>query len=384
MRTYDVAIIGGGIIGCSIAFELSSHGFRVIVVDRQEPALEASWAAAGMLSPAPDSPRDAPLVPFARESLRLYPQFVQAIEEKSGKSTAYTRHGALEVFLSAGAERRCADRLRELSQVGIPAEPLLCDAARKLEPAIGASTGAALRIPGEATVEPRVLMDALATAVRNSGAEIRSNCAATGIIRDGPRCAGVLAGGETISAGHVVLAAGCFSGQITNEPWLARIAPVRPVRGQMLALRPAADGRLRQVVRSDSGYLVPRSDGRIVAGSTLEEAGFEKRVTAAGLRKILDASLETCPALASAEVVETWSGLRPGTPDDLPVLGSTSAIGLEGLWIATGHYRNGILLAAATAKLFREWITGAEPSFDARRFSPARFALPEAGAKSAD
>lgn len=380
VRTYDVAIIGGGIIGASIAFELAAEKLRVVVVDRQEPGLEASWAAAGMLSPAPDSPRDLPLVPFAHESLRRYPQFVQAIEEASGKSAAYGRAGALEIFVSANAVRECELRARELRQCGIAAEQLPGDAARKIEPAISASARAALRVEDEGTVEPRVLMDALLTAARNRGVEIRGHCEARSVVCEAGRCAGVDCGGETISAGQVVLAAGCFSGRFANELGLEKHAPTRPVRGQMLALRPANGAAgLRQVVRCERGYLVPRNDGRIVAGSTVEEAGFEKRVTASGLRTILDASIEMCPALGGGEVIETWSGLRPGTPDDLPILGPSE---VDGLWIATGHYRNGILLAAATAKLLREWITGAEPSFDAERFSPLRFAHKEARARA--
>jgi glycine oxidase len=381
VRNFNIAIIGGGIIGASIAFELADEKLRVVVLDRQEPGREASWAAAGMLSPAPDSPRDLPLVPFARESLGLYPQFIQAIEEVSGEPTAYAREGALEIFTDAETESECDRRSRKLRRLGIAAESITVDAARKMEPAVGASARAALWLPEEGTVEPRVLTNALLTAARNRGVEIRANCGVSGILTEGGRCSGVLAGGERISAEHVILAAGSFSGHIANEPSLRDFAPTRPVRGQMLALRPKSIGEgLKRVVRSERGYLVPRSDGRIVAGSTSEEAGFEKQVTASGLRKILDASLEMCPALGSAEVVETWSGLRPGTPDDLPVLGQTNT---AGLWIATGHYRNGILLAAATAKLFRDWITGANPSFDVERFSPRRFARNEVRAKAA-
>lgn len=381
MRTYDVAIIGGGIIGASIALELAAENLRAIVLDRQEPGREASWAAAGMLSPAPDSPRDRLLAPFAREGLQLYPEFVEAIEDASRKSTGYAREGALEVFSGAGAERECDRRVRELRDLKIAAEPISSNAARQVEPAVGASVGAALWLPEEGTVEPRVLMDALLSAARNRGVEIRGSCEVSGIVRERERCTGVLAGGETISAGQVILAAGCFSAEISSDPPLKKIAPTRPVRGQMLALRPARDSaRLRRAVRSERGYLVPRHDGRIVAGSTIEEAGFEKQVTAAGVRKILDASVQMCPSLASAEVIETWAGLRPGTPDDLPILGPA---GVAGLWIATGHYRNGILLAAATAKLFRQWIAGSAPSFDVERFSPMRFARPETRAKTA-
>lgn len=381
MGTYDVAIIGGGIIGVSIAFELAAEHLRVIVLDRQEPGREASWAAAGMLSPAPDSPRDLPLVPFARESLRRYPQFVEAIEEVSGKSAAYTREGALEIFFSANGERACEDRLRELRLLGIEAEAIAPNELRRLDGAISSSVRAALRLPEEGAVEPRVLMGALLASARNRGVELRAGCEASGLLRDGERCAGVVAGGQKILSQHVILAAGCFSGEIADEVWLKQLTPTRPVRGQMLALRPNAGSvGPRSVMRSECGYLVPRGDGKIVAGSTIEEVGFEKQVTAAGLSKVLGAAIEMCPALGGAEVVETWTGLRPGTPDDLPILGNTD---IDGLWIATGHYRNGILLSAATARLLRELITGAKPSFDVGRFSPMRFTHHEARAQIA-
>ncbi len=371
MRTYDVAIIGGGVIGASIAFELAAENLRAIVLDRQEPGREASWAAAGMLSPAPDSPRDLPLAPFALKSLQLYPQFAAAIEEASSKSTGYARDGALEVFFSAEADRERDARLRELRQLGIAAEAISADAAREMTGATGPAVRSALFLPDEGSVEPRLLIDALLTAARSRSVEIRGGCEVSSLTRDGDRCTGVVAANEKIAAEHVILAAGCFSSQAVNEPSLSAQAPTRPVRGQMLALRPKGGMGLQRVVRSEHAYLVPRKDGRIVAGSTLEEAGFEKQITAAGIAKILDATLDMCPELAGAQLIETWAGLRPGTPDDLPILGST---GLRGLWIATGHYRNGILLSAATAKLFRELISGGNVSFGVRQFSPARFA----------
>lgn len=382
MRTYDVAIVGGGIIGSSIAFELAAENLRVIVLDRQQPGREASWAAAGMLSPAPDSPRDLPLAPFACHSLGLYPQFIAVVEKASGKRTGYARQGALEVFLSPDAARERDARLCELQQLGIGAQAISLDDAREVAGAIGPAVRSALWLPDEGTVEPRLLVDALLTAVRNRGVEIRAGCEVCGLTRDGDRCTGVIAGDEKISAERVILAAGCFSSQAVNEPSVSAQAPTRPVRGQMMALRPRAGSlRLRRVVRSERGYWVPRKDGRIVAGSTNENAGFEKHVTAAGLSKILGATLEICPELGSAEIIEIWAGLRPGTPDDLPILGPT---GTQGLWIATGHYRNGILLAPATAKLFRAWITGTEPSFDVERFAPKRFGRRETRAQCAD
>jgi glycine oxidase len=381
VRTYDIAIIGGGIIGVSIAFELAAEKLNVIVVDRKEPGREASWAAAGMLSPASESAHDLPLVPFACESLRLYPQFIEAIESVSGKRTNYARDGALEVFLSADAERECDERLSGLRGIGDGVERITGAAARQMDRAISASIRAALWIPGEGTVEPRLLMDALLTAARNRGVEIRAGCGVTGLIQQGDHSTALIAGGEKIVAQHVVLAAGCFSGEIVNDSWLKHLAPTRPVRGQMMAFRPNREAPgVRRVTRSNHGYLVPRADGRIVAGSTVEEAGFDELVTAAGLTKILQSALAICPELGDAEVIETWAGLRPGTPDDLPILGPADR---EGLWIATGHYRNGILLAAATANLFRNWIVRANPGIDVAAFSPSRFARQETRAQAA-
>ncbi len=371
MKTYDVAIIGGGIIGVTIALELAREKLRVLVLDRQQPGREASWAAAGMLSPAPDSPLDIPLVPMSRGSLQLYPEFVATIEEESSKPTGYARNGALQIFFGPNgvADRDAA--VAEHRRLGLGAEPIALETARKWEPSIEPSAAAAAWLPDEGTVEPRLLMEAALGAARLHGVEIRSECEVNGLLREGERCAGVLARGEHIAAGSVVIAAGCYSTQILEASDIAAsCAPTRPVRGQMLGLR--SDGvRLRHVVRSHRAYLVPRTDGRIVAGSTLEEAGFNKRVTSAGIRHVLAGALELCPALAEAEVLETWSGLRPGTPDDLPIIGPTE---MEGLLIATGHYRNGILLAPITARLIRSSLIRQDTDFDSQAFSPLRFA----------
>ena len=374
MKKFDVAIIGGGAIGTSIAFELSSQKLRVAVFDRQQPGQEASWAAAGMLSPAPDSLRDHPLVPLGNESLKLYPDFAARVEEASGRVVGYARDGAIEVFLDPDVQGERDRRVSECRRLGVAAEPVSLTEARRREQLIGPSARAACWLPEEGTVEPRSLMAALLEAARRAGAEIHASCAVTGLIRDRDRCTGLVAGGEKVAADFVVVAAGCFSGEMTGELGaLAQYAPTRPVRGQMLALRPEGYN-LRHVLRSDRANLVPRKDGRIVVGSTSEEAGFDKRVTPAGLCKILSGALEMCPGLAGAEVIETWCGLRPGTPDDLPVLGPTD---LQGLIVATGHYRNGILLAPVTAKLVREWIVDGGTEFDARAFSPLRFSQRE-------
>jgi glycine oxidase len=234
---------------------------------------------------------------------------------------------------------------------------------------------AAMLFPDEATIEPRQLMGALLTAALRRGVEVHANCAVTNLICEGGRCCGVVAGGERIHAKHVIVAAGCFSAAIAEDnpsvsKMLARCAPTHPVRGQMIALE-APGATLHRVLRSKGSYVVPRQDGRIVAGSTLENAGFEKNVSTDGVRNIFERARELVPSLEGAEIIETWAGLRPGTPDGLPILGPTE---VEGLMIATGHYRNGILLAPITAKLIREWITRGKTEFDAAGFSPLRFA----------
>jgi len=367
VNAFDVAIIGGGVIGGSIAFELAGEKLRVVVLDRQQAGREASWAAAGMLSPGPDSPEALPLVPLARESFRLYPEFVAAMEGASGKSTMFVREGTLQIFPGPHGEIEREKMAAEYRRLGLPMEAISFEAARKIEESLGPGARVAAWLADEAVVDPRLLMESVLAAARSRGVEIRTHCPVTSMLVERDRCSGVVAGSQRISAKYVVVAAGCFSGGID---WLARYAPTRPMRGQMLALR--AEGlRLRRVLRSEKGYLVPRRDGRIIAGSTLENAGFEKHVTPGGMQQILDGVLELVPGLACAEIVETWAGLRPGTPDSLPILGPTD---IEGLLVATGHHRNGILLTPVTARLMRDWILRGAASIDAEVFSPLRFA----------
>jgi len=370
VNTYDVVIVGGGIIGGSIAFELARRNLRVIVFDRQELMHEASWAAAGMLSPAPDCPAAIPLVPLARASLALYPGFIDAIEESSEISTGYRTGGTLEVLCHGDAERELSTLVALHHGLGLACEPLPLEEAQEMEPALGRDARAAAFLPDEASVNPRSLNAALLDASSMAGAELRPGANVVSLIKDKKRCAGVkTAAGEAFSAGHIVIAAGCWTSQL---PDAAPYAPTRPVRGQMVALRHAGIP-LRRVLRSERGYIVPRdheTPQNLVAGSTLENAGYEKAVTSGGLEEILGAVNELAPSLASAKILDTWSGLRPGTPDQLPVLGPTD---VEGLMIATGHYRNGILLAPVTAKLITDWITEGRTTLNCEDFSPLRF-----------
>ena len=373
MNSHDVIIIGGGIIGLSLAHKLAAENERVLVLDRQQPGLEASWAAAGMLSPAPETAEDAALVPLAKKSIALYPDFISAIEQSSGMAANFRRDGALELFFGSAAE---ADRDRIVAAHrthDLDTQAISLAEARAIEPSLTNSEFSAAWLPRECSVEPRALTGAVLQAARKCGADIRANIEVRDLLVEGSRCSGVESQAEKFTAKHVILAAGCFSSGIGAA---ARIAPTRPIRGQMVSLR-AARPIPNHVIRSHKGYVVPRGNGLLVAGSTIENAGFEKGVTAAGIAGILSAAIELIPELANAAIEETWSGLRPDTPDHLPLIGPTE---IEGLWLATGHYRNGILLAPATAQIMGNWILKGKPEFNLEAYSPHRFTTEKSSA----
>jgi glycine oxidase len=372
MKKFDVAIAGGGLIGGAIAWELAQAGLGVGVFDRGEPGREASWAGAGILSPAPENPSAIPMVPLSKASLALYPEFVANVEELSGQSTGFRPKGAIQALFSGDAGRNLSTLIALHHGLGLKAEPLRGEEARELEPALSPEVAAAALRPDEASVDNRALVRAVLHAAQNSGVEIFPGHAAKAIWREGNRCAGLELQSEKVSAKWTIVAAGCFSSQIDGvKPY----APVRPAKGQAISLR--ADGlEIERVLWSEKAYLVPRNDGRILAGATVEYVGFEKHLTAGGLEKILAAAIELAPEIANARIEETWAGLRPDSPDHLPILGPTD---LDGLVIATGHFRSGILLAPVTARLIREWVTERSVSIDWERFSPMRFVAAQRG-----
>ena len=370
MKKFDVAIAGGGLIGGSIALELSRAGMRVGLFDRQQPGQEASWASAGILSPAPESPASVALVPLGKASLSLYPEFIAQVEEISGMSTGFRAKGTLEALFSHDTKAELSTIIALHHGLGLKAEPLRAEDARELEPALSEEVEAAVLRPDECSVDNRALTIAALDAARRSGAEISSGNGAKAIWREGGRCRGLILQNEKAEAAWTVIAAGSFSAAIEG---VAAHAPVRPAKGQMVALR-AEDLEIERVLWSEHIYLVPRNDGRILAGATVEYVGFDKRTTAGGVEKILSAAIELAPGLANARIEETWAGLRPDSPDHLPILGPTD---LDGLLIATGHFRSGILLTPITARLIREWITEQKVSMDWDRFSPLRFQTQE-------
>jgi glycine oxidase len=370
VKTFDVAIAGGGLIGASIAFELAEAGLHVGIFDRAEPGQEASWAGAGILSPAPENPASIPLVPLGKASMSLYPEFVGRVEERSGQSAGFRPKGTLQALFSRDAARELSTIIALHHGLGLKAEAMRAEDARQLEPALSADVEAAVLRADEASVDNRALTNAALAAAEDSGVEIFPGWGAEAIRCDGRVCTGLALSSEQIAAKWTVIAAGCFSAQIAG---VEAYAPVRPAKGQMASLR-AGGTQIERVLWSDKIYLVPRNDGRILAGATVEYVGYEKEVTAGALKKILSGAIELAPGLEKARVEETWAGLRPDSPDHLPILGATD---LGGLLIATGHFRSGILLAPITARLICEWITQQRVSSDWERFTPMRFA--EAG-----
>ena len=367
MKNFEAVIAGGGLIGGAIALELAQAGLRVAVFEKGEPGREASWASAGILSPAPETPGMIPVVPLAKASVGLYPEFVANVEEISGHNVGFRPFGTMDALFSRDAKRDLSTLIALHHGLGLKAEPLRAEQARELEPALSPELEAAALRPEEACIDNRALTQAVLRAAQKSGAEIFPGQGVEAIWREGSRCVGLKLHNQNVSAKWTVIASGCFSANIQG---VAAYAPVRPAKGQMVSLR-ADELKIRRVLWSEKIYLVPRNDGRILAGATVEYVGFDKHVTAGAIERILSDALELVPGLANARIEETWAGLRPDSPDHLPIVGATD---LEGLLVATGHFRSGVLLMPITARLMREWITEQRVSVDWERLSPMRFA----------
>ena len=366
MNSFDVVIAGGGVIGGSIALELAEAGMKVGLYDAREPGREASWASAGMISPAPESPAMIPYMPISLGSVALYPEFIRRVEGVTGKNVGYRRSGALDAILAGNVQEELSTIIALQHGVGLRAEALSAEQARELEPALTEEIEAAIFRPDEASLDNRVFTDAVLEAARIKGARIFAGNGAAAVWREGQRSKGLILQQGRVEAKWTIIAAGCFSARIEGA---APYAPVFPAKGQMLALR-CESVSLRHVLWVDHTYLVPRNDGRIIAGSTIERTGFDHDVTAGGIQKILGGALRLVPALEKARIEETWAGLRPDSPDHLPIIGPTD---IEGLLVATGHFRSGILLAPITARLIGEWVMKQTVSLDWERFSPMRF-----------
>ena len=361
----DVVVVGAGIQGSSVALRLAQAGKKVVVLERAVPGAEASSAAAGILSPGAEAVEPGPFQDLCRASLARSAAFVRDVEKLSGMWVGLRGGGTLEVALDDEHARVLAARAERIQFAGLPVEVLDDAGLRRLEPAVSPEARGALVFPDESSLDPRLLARAVYIAAARAGASFVSGQVRR-VVVDGGRARGVEHETGRIDADAVVLAAGSWSLQVEGHG----LPPgaVRPVRGQMVVLetRPPL---LSRVIFSGHGYVVPRADGRILAGATMEEVGFVKAVTAEGLRLVLGVAIEIAPALARAPVVESWSNFRPASPDGEPILGPSET---PGLFYATGHTRNGILLAPVTADAIAAAVLGRPAPVDLGPFSPTR------------
>jgi glycine oxidase len=367
-RSPDVAIIGGGIMGSAVAFRLAQRGVAVTVIERGIPGAEASSAAAGILGPQMEADGPGPLLELGLQSRALYPALAAELRDTTGIDVGYTRSGVLAIALDESGDEELSRRRAWQQARGLRAEALSGDAARVVEPALGPAVRSARSFPDDAQVNARELARAFSQAAAGAGARFSSGRYVRRVVIEAGAATGVELDGEVLAAGAVVVAAGSWSGLVEG----AGLPPatVRPARGQLVSIetRPPL---FRQVVSVHGrGYLVPRRDGTVLAGSTVEMAGFRKEVTVGGLAAILTLARTLVPALADAPVTGTWSNFRPFTEDHLPVLGTTS---VRNLVLATGHFRNGILLAPVTAEAIAALVATGQSPVDLAPFSVARF-----------
>jgi glycine oxidase len=355
----DVVIAGAGLIGLAVAFELAERGATVRVFDTGEPGRAASWAGAGMLAPYTEAVDDRPFLDLCAASLEAYPKFVERICEAGGIDPKLRLDGIVNAAFDETQFAHVVARVRDLRDAGIECELLDRAQALAVEPALGASVVGAGVVRCEGSVDNRRLGRALLAACAGRGVLV-SQVTALGVECDGRRALGVRTDRGFVPANAVVNACGAWAGSLDGVP-PAYLPPVFPVKGQMLALA-VPDTLVRRPTWVPGAYFVPREDGRLLVGATVESEGFDTRVTADGMHALLGAALAAAPALRGFTITETWAGLRPGTPDGRPFIGATP---LEGFYLATGHFRNGILLAPATATLVADAIAGERSATEA-------------------
>jgi glycine oxidase len=364
--SFDTIIVGGGVIGCAIAWRLAQARQRVALVERHEPGREASWAAGGMLAAQAEADQADAFLELALASRALYASFAKELLTTTGINIEYRTEGTLYLALTETDEVELEHRWQWQHAAGLNTKKLTRDCTRKLEPQLNDKLRWALKFPDDHQVNARQLVTALIAAARQAGVATFSNTEAQHVITSGKQVQGVATNKGELHAATTILTAGAWTSQLTQA------VPTGPVRGQMVAL-PMTAPPLRHVVYSCRSYLVPRAAGFLIAGSTTEHTGFEKATTKTGIASIVERSCEIIPSLGQTLLLETWAGLRPKNAlDDWPVIGVDA--NYRGLLYATGHYRNGILLTPITAQVVSELVLGGNPSINLSAFSPARFA----------
>ncbi|MCH7554444.1 MAG: glycine oxidase ThiO [Proteobacteria bacterium] len=373
-----IAIIGGGVCGLGIGWRLAQAGRAVTVLDRGRAGAGASWAAAGMLAPQVEAePSEEPLLALTQESRGQWPDFAAEVEAASGISVGYRREGTLVVALDRDDVEHLRHRYDYQTSLGLDLEWITGAEARRREPHLARGVGAAVFSALDHQVDNRLLCDALREAYLRAGGVLREHTAVLEILHGGGRVAGLRLADETLEADTVIVAAGPWSRDIPGLPEALK-PPVRPLKGQMLALQmPRAAPLLDHVVWGPDIYLVPRGDGRLLIGATVEEMGFDANLTAGGMMDLLRDAWEILPGVYDLPLVESWVGFRPASRDDAPILGATA---MAGLIMATGHHRNGILLAPITAEAVARQVLTGRPLPGTERFGIDRFQPGEAAA----
>jgi len=366
-RSADCIVIGGGVVGCAAALRLAQAGVRTVVLERAIPGAEASSAAAGILAAQEEAEGPGPLVDLCMASRRLFAALAAELREVTGIDVGHRETGLLSACFAEADRARLERRYAWQVQAGWNLAWLDRAEALRREPALAPGVIAALSFPDDGQLEPRAYGRALSLAAAAAGAEFLSGAYVRRVLVEGGRVTGVEVEGERVAASRVVIAAGSWSVLVEGAGLPPR--SVRPMRGQIAQLEtrpPAVHGT---IISPAGGYIVGRADGRVLAGSTMELVGFDKRVTAGGLRHVLDVAIGLAPGLADAPVTDTWANFRPVTEDGLPLIGRG---GIDGLILETGHFRNGILLSPITGEIVRDLVMGGESRWDLAAFSPAR------------
>jgi len=366
----DLLVVGGGVIGLASAREAAHRGLRVTIFDRGVPGRGSTWAAAGMLSPLSEAGDSGPFLRFGLDSLAMYRKWAQSLVAETNLTFGFRKGEKLHLAASDAESRILEDRRSRATKSGISVEWLTAEMLRTREPTLGPSFLAGLLIHDDYRLDNRRLVEALIEGCERAGVEVHSETPVESIRIEGGRAVGVtLGGGKRLDGGAVLVAAGAWSRSLQGLP---RPIGVKPIRGQMLSLAP--EGPISdRVLESESVYLVPRASGQLLVGATVEEVGFADAVTVGGIHGLLDAAIRMVPDLRAAPIQDTWSGLRPGTDDGEPIIGADPDV--DALFYATGHFRNGILLAPITARVISDLISGHDLPPIPIEFAPGRHAL---------
>jgi glycine oxidase len=368
---YDAIFVGGGVIGLASAWRAAGRGGRVCVLERDRPAAGATGVAAGMLAPVGEALwGEEELLALNLDSLRRWPAFARELDAEAEFEIGFAPLGALHVTLDRDEAEELRRRHEFHRNLGLESKWLRGRECRDLEPGLATAVRAGAHVPSEASVDPTRVVAALLAALEARGVDVHSGADVVRAAHASGSWRLDTADRRSFAGESVVLAAGCWSGQAQWMP--AGTPPVRPVKGEILTLRGSAGEPVcERIVAGERVYMVPRADGRLIVGATVEERGFDTAVTAGGIHELLREAYRLIPEIAELELVEATAGLRPGTPDNAPLIGPGA---VEGLLIATGHFRNGVLQAPATADCVAALLAGEAPPIDLQRFSPQRFA----------